>query len=130
MKFALAALAALLSFPTLAAEVPGHVHCDACEEWNARLWLGGDIEPSPQIQHAIDAGCTLLEVRCPMCRATRHVSLPDLIWPRDKQVHSLRRVLYCEPCRAATGRKARPDLVALCTPEPPAQPPIAARQGR
>ncbi|TFW16422.1 subclass B3 metallo-beta-lactamase [Massilia arenosa] len=35
MKFALAALAALLSLPTLAAEVPGHVHCPSCDEWNA-----------------------------------------------------------------------------------------------
>jgi len=113
-------------------------HRIACEEWNARLWLGGDIEPSPQIQHAIDAGCTLLEVRCGQCRAIRRIDLGEVIWPRDKPVHTLRRALFCEPCRAATavnfrpdgGRKFRPALIALLMPEPHAQPPVAARAAR
>lgn len=103
-------------------------HLLACEEWNARLFLGGDEYPSPQIQHAIDCGCSLLEVRCPHCRATRHVNLIEVIWPRDKPVHTLRGVLYCQPCRTATRRKARPQLIALCMPEPPATPQIAARK--
>jgi hypothetical protein len=105
-------------------------HYTACEEWNARQFIGGDAEPSPQIQHAIDAGCTLLEVRCPHCRETRYVNLPEVTWPRDKQVHTLRGVLYCQPCRAASGRKSRPDLVALCMPQPTVEPPQAATQRR
>jgi hypothetical protein len=106
-------------------------HRTACEEWNARQFLGGDAEPSPPIQHAIDAGCTLLEVRCPQCRATRFINLVEVIWPRDKPVHTLRRVLYCEPCRVASGRKFRPELIALCQPEPPPDnPPRAAGRQR
>jgi hypothetical protein len=105
-------------------------HYIACEEWNARQFLGGDADPSPQIWHAVAAGCTLLEARCPQCRTTRYVNLTEVIWPRDKSVHTLRGVLYCEPCRAASGRKLRPDLVALCMPAPTDHPPVAARAAK
>jgi len=105
-------------------------HYTACEEWNARQFLGGDADPSPQIRHAVAAGCTLLEARCPQCRTTRYVNLTEVIWPRDKSVHTLRGVLYCEPCRAASGRKLRPDLVALCMPAPTDHPLVAARAAK
>ena len=70
--------------------------------------------------------------------AIRRIDLGEVIWPRDKPVHTLRRALFCEPCRAATavnfrpdgGRKFRPALIALLMPEPHAQPPVAARAAR
>jgi len=101
-------------------------HRLACEEWNARQFIGGDAEPSPQIRHAIDAGCTQLEARCPQCRSVRFVDLTEVIWPRDKPVHTLRRVLFCQQCKVATGRMYRPQMIALRSPEPPSQPAPAA----
>ncbi|OJV01028.1 MAG: hypothetical protein BGO16_16635 [Nitrobacter sp. 62-23] len=59
-----------------------------CEEWNARLFLGGDEAPSPALADAIDAGATLLKVKCNACRATRRVDLTHVIWPRTYQVLS------------------------------------------
>lgn len=104
-------------------------HRYACEEWNARQFIGGDADPSPQIQHAIDAGCTLLEVQCGQCRITRHINLQDVIWPRDKPIHTLRRALYCQPCFDAARRKFRPNLIALIDPTPDAEP-VRARKPR
>lgn len=89
-----------------------------CEEWNARLFLGGEDTPSPTILAAIDAGASPLEVKCAACRTTRRVNLRDVIWPRKYQVHTLRPKLFCEPCRVATGRKVRPLLVGLFDPNP------------
>jgi hypothetical protein len=89
-----------------------------CEEWNARLFLGGDESPSPAIDDAIDAGATILEVKCNACRGTRQVDLSHVIWPRKYQVHTLRSKLFCEPCKATTGRKVRPMLVGLFDPNP------------
>lgn len=85
-------------------------HRTACEEWNARQFIGGDAEPSPLIQHAIDGGVLHLEVRCPQCRTSRTVDLSEMIWPRDNPVHSLRRALYCQPCMTTSRRKVRPEL--------------------
>ena len=93
-------------------------HRYACEEWNARQFIGGDADPSPAIQHAIDARCTLLEVQCGQCRDTRRINLRDVIWPRDKPIHTLRRALYCQPCFGVTRRKFRPNLIALIDPTP------------
>jgi hypothetical protein len=97
-----------------------------CEEWNARLFLGGDEAPSPAIADAIDAGATLLEVKCNACRSTRQVDLRHVIWPRKNQVHTLRPKLFCEPCKVTTGRKMRPMLVGLFDPNPEPEAPAKA----
>jgi hypothetical protein len=112
-----------------AAEHLAMAHRYASEEWNARQFIGGDADPSPQIQHTINAGCTLLEVQCGQCRDTRRINLRDVIWPRDKPVHTLRRALYCQPCFGVTRRKFRPNLIALIDPTPDAEP-VRARKPR
>jgi hypothetical protein len=89
-----------------------------CEEWNARLFLGGDETPSPTIAAAIDASASLLEVKCNACRTTSRIDLADVIWPRRNQVHTLRPKLFCEPCKVTTGRKVRPALIGLFDPNP------------
>ncbi|MBB4398767.1 hypothetical protein [Bradyrhizobium sp. ERR14] len=106
-------------------------HRLACEEWNARRFLGGEANPSPTIAAAIQAGFTLLEVKCGACRHFERVSLPDLVWPREKPIHSLGRVLFCQPCRIETGATRRPNLICLCVPDTNTEPPKtrARRQG-
>jgi len=104
-------------------------HFLSCEEWNARQFIGGDAAPSPTIADAIHGGVEMLEVRCRRCG---HTDLVLVIWPRDRQVHTLERALGCRPCRASGGLRTRPELVALRSrhpiePEPPA---AAARAGR
>jgi hypothetical protein len=103
-------------------------HRLGCEEWNARQFIGGPAEPSPMIGHAIDAGCGLLEVTCRRCGHTERVRLLDLVWPRDKMITSLVRVLFCRPCEATSGRKYRPDLVALLATAPDPAAPLAQAQ--
>jgi hypothetical protein len=100
-------------------------HFRCCEEWNARQFLGGPIEPSPTIADAIHGGVEMLEVRCRRCGHSDLVDLALLIWPRDNPIHTLERALGCRPCKATGQPKTRPELVALRTrhpiePEPPA----------
>jgi hypothetical protein len=106
-------------------------HRLACEEWNARRFLGGEADPSPTIAAAIQAGFTLLEVKCPACRHAERVPLPDLVWDRERPIHSLADVLFCRPCRVESGATRRPNLICLCVPgtntEPPRAP--ARKQG-
>lgn len=99
-----------------------------CEEWNARLFLGGDETPSPVIAAAIDASASLLEVKCSACRTVRRIDLTEVIWPRKHQVHTLRMKLFCEPCKVSTGRKVRPILIGLFDPNP--QPETTSAQKR
>lgn len=105
-------------------------HRLSCEEWNARQFIGGDAAPSPVIAHAIDAGYDLLEVKCKRCGHESLVDLALVIWPREHQVHTLERALSCQPCRRESGRKVRPDLVALRLRNPPELDPAAARLAR
>lgn len=105
-------------------------HQLGCEEWNARQFIGGPAEPSPIIGHAIDAGYELLEVSCRRCGHTERIRLRDLVWPREKTVTSLTRVLFCQPCVADSGRKIRPNLVALLADPAPDTPPAAAARRR
>lgn len=100
-----------------------------CEEWNARLFLGGDIDPSPRICDALTAHASLLEVKCGGCRQTRQINLQDVIWPRKNPVHTLRTKLFCEPCKATTGRKVRPALIGLFDPNPQVEPPARRARG-
>jgi hypothetical protein len=105
-------------------------HFLACEEWNARQFIGGPAEPSPTISDAIHGGVEMLEVRCKRCGHADLVDLVLVIWPRDRQVHTLARALGCLPCRAAGRPKQRPELVALRTRHPiePDPAPAAARR--
>jgi len=42
-------------------------HRVAYEEWTVRQFIGGPVDPSPQIGAAIAARCTLLRVECRAC---------------------------------------------------------------
>lgn len=105
-------------------------HRTACEEWNARRWLGGAEDPSPRIRDAIDAGCVLLEVQCKRCSHTDVVDLELVIWPREQPVHTLARALECSKCRKAGYPRRRPDLTRLDTRYPDREPPSAASRQR
>lgn len=105
-----------------------HAHRLACEEWNARQFIGGPAEPSPAIQDAIDGGCVLLEVRCKSCCHTQQIDLVEVIWPRERPLHSLANALECQQCKRAGYKKRRPELVRVDLREPDLQPPHAARQ--
>ncbi len=108
----------------------GAAHRLACEEWNVRMFLGGPPEPSPSIQAAIDAGRVELEVRYPACGHRERVFLPDLVWSRERPIHTLADVLFCRPCHANSKAKRRPELVALYEAAPPPATPAAARRAR
>lgn len=93
-------------------------HDLACQEWNTRQFIGGPAEPSPVIEAAILCGRELLEVRCKRCGHSSLVDLTEVIWPREKQVHTLAEVLRCQRCKDER-RKVQPDLVALHRREKP-----------
>jgi hypothetical protein len=64
------------------------------------------------------------------CRRCRHESLIDLteaVWPREKPVHTLAKVLRCQACKDER-KKAQPDLVALRPRDPPQSEPPAAKR--
>ena len=89
-------------------------HALACEEWSVRQFIGGPAEPSPRIADAIAGGCELLEVRCRRCSHESLIDLTEVVWPREKPVHTLAKVLRCQ---ARTGGKAAtgPSGVAATT---------------
>lgn len=89
-----------------------------CEAWNMRLYLGEDHDPSPRIADALAAGITLMRVKCGHCRKEREVDLAELVWPREKQIHTVRPKLFCLPCKTDTGRSVRPMLMGLCITDP------------
>jgi hypothetical protein len=84
-----------------------------CELWSTRLFLGGPDQPSPSI------GCELLEVRCRHCNHAQTVDLADVIWPRERPIHTIQRALYCRKCDKGHGKKRRPDLLGLRLREEP-----------
>lgn len=101
-----------------------------CELWSTRLFLGGSDEPSPTIADALHGGHELLEVQCRHCNHTEVVDLALVIWPRERPIHTLRRVLYCAKCLKRSERKRRPDLIKL-RPRPSDDPsaPAASKRG-
>jgi hypothetical protein len=100
----------------------------SCEEWNIRQFIGGDAAPSPAIADALSAGYELIEVRCKRCGHEDRIDLTEVVWPREKPVHSLGRALACKPCQQNGRPKQRPDLVALlCRPEPEPSAPAQRR---
>jgi hypothetical protein len=110
--------------PGRVAEAYAAAHRLACEEWNVRQFIGGEAEPSPSIADAISAGCELLDVRCKRCGHESLVDLTEVIWPRDKQIHTLAGKLCCKACKEE-GKKVQPNLIGLQTrnPDPP-EPPV------
>lgn len=103
-------------------------HALDCEAWTALQFIGGDEAPSPSIADAIHGGYELLEVQCSHCRHGQLVDLTLVIWPREKPIHSLRKVLYCAPCLRTAGKKRRPNLVGLRMREEPGPAAPAARK--
>jgi hypothetical protein len=102
-------------------------HRLACEEWNARQFIGGEAEPSPTIAEARSGGCELLEVRCQRCGHADRIDLAEIIWPSTNPIHTLKKALACRPCKVS-GATSRPDLVALVARHPPEFEPPAAAQ--
>ena len=91
----------------------GLAHRLDCQAWSARQFIGGPEEPSPTIAQALHGGCDLLEAQCRHCNHAELVDLALVIWPRERPVHTLRRILYCAKCHNTYGRKRRPDLIGL-----------------
>ena len=54
-----------------------------------------------------------VEVQCRHCSHGEVVDFAEVIWPRERPIHTLRRALYCRLCQAEYGRKRRPALVGL-----------------
>ena len=64
-------------------------HRLACEEWNARQFIGGPAEPSPTLHQAIFAGCVQIEVKCKRCNHESLVNLTEVMWPpREADPHA------------------------------------------
>ena len=84
-----------------------------CELWSVRQFLGGPDGPSPTIADALHGGHELLEVQCRHCNHTQLVDLALVIWPRQRPVHTLRRILYCAKCLKRSQKKRRPDVIGL-----------------
>ena len=57
------------------------------------------------------------------------VDLVKVIWPREKQVQTLAKVLRCQSCRDER-RKVQPDLVALHRRETPSPTAPARRMSK
>src|SRR5260370_16605202 len=85
---------------------------------------GGPAQPSPRIADAIAGGCELLEVRCRRCSPESLIDLTEVVWPREKPVHTLAKVLRCQACKDER-KKPQPDLVPLRPLHPQRHPPIA-----
>src|ERR1700759_2737546 len=69
-----------------------------CLAWSERLFIGGAGGPSPTIADALHGGVPLLEVQCRHCSHGEVVDLAEVIWPRDRQIYTLQRALYCKRC--------------------------------
>jgi hypothetical protein len=64
-----------------------------CLAWSARLFIGGPDEPSPTIAEALHGGVPLLEAQCRHCSHGEPGDLALVVWPRDRQIHTLQRAL-------------------------------------
>ncbi len=74
----------------------------------------------------------LAAVNCSRCAAGGAamkglVDLTEVVWPRDKPVHTLAKVLRCQACKDER-KKPQPDLVALRPRHPEGDPPVAKRR--
>jgi hypothetical protein len=100
-----------------------------CEEWSTRQFIGGDLEPSPTIEQAIDADCPMLIVECRTCGHGDRIDLADVVFPRDRPIHVLSRKLECRQCKREGYPKRRPNLIGLDTrPHQPSPKTMAKRR--
>lgn len=95
-----------------------------CEAWNARLFYGGSVQPSPTIADAIDGGFDRLEAGCHQCNRINTVDLALLRRRPETCVWKLEASLVCEHCRDETGRRTQAYIIGLAetkprAPEPP-----------
>ena len=63
-----------------------------CEAWNARLFYGGSLQPSPTIADAIDAGFGRLEAGCHQCNQLATVDLSLLRRRPETELWKLRGI--------------------------------------
>ena len=56
------------------------------------------------------ASANCFEVRCRRCSHERLIDLTEVVWPREKPVHTLAKVLRCQACKDER-KKPQPDLV-------------------
>jgi hypothetical protein len=75
--------------------------------WRNRRIAGG----WPRCE-AIAGGRELLEVRCRRCGHESLVDLTEVVWPRDKPVHTLAKVPRCRACKDELN-KAQPDRIKV-----------------
>src|SRR4029077_3454492 len=104
-------------------DLPAKVEEVAFHEWNGRQFYSGPAEPSPRIADAIAGGCELLEVRCRRCSHESLTDLTEVVWPREKPVHTLAKVLRRQSSKDER-KKPQPDLVALRPRHPEGDPPV------
>jgi hypothetical protein len=116
-------------------ELPGRVeeayraaHRLACQEWSVRQFIGRAGRAVARIVDTIAGGCELLEVRCRRCSHESLIDLTEVVWPREKPVHTLAKVLRCQACKDER-KRPQPDLVALRPRHPEGDPPVAKRRG-
>jgi hypothetical protein len=69
-----------------------------CQAWGARLFIGGRDDPSPSIADALHGDVPLLEVQCRHCNHGEVIDLALVIWPRERPIRTLQKVLFCRPC--------------------------------
>lgn len=100
-----------------------------CEAWTYLQFIGGAADPSPTIATALHGGCELLDVKCKRCGHESVVDLAEVIWPREKQIHTLAAKLRCKACKDER-KKPQTDLLGLRTRDPNPEPtaPAAARR--
>jgi hypothetical protein len=71
------------------------------------------------------ANCS--KVRCRRCSHESLIDLTEVVWPREKPVHTLAKFCDAKPARTS-GKKPQPDLVALRPRHPVGDPPVAKRR--
>ena len=83
-----------------------------CESWNERMWSDGEpIDPSPDIDQAVNGGFAWLEIRCARCKSPSDVDLAAMKHP-PTIVHDLASRLRCRK-RARAGRRPAATLLQL-----------------
>jgi hypothetical protein len=103
-----------------------------CEAWNARLFYGGSIQPSPTIADAMDAGFGRVEAGCHRCNRINTVELALLRRRAETEVWKLEASLICEHCRGESGQRAQAYIIGLAETksDEPIPPSPQARAGR
>jgi phage FluMu protein Com len=84
-----------------------------CESWNERMWSDGEpIDPSPNIDQAVNGSFPWLEIRCTRCKTPNDVDLAAMKNPPITFVLGGR--LRCRKC-AKAGRRPAATLLQLAS---------------